>query len=86
MSTKSLHFFLFIIDPLERESVITSQLEEFINYNFTVTISTSIGPNAPGDTPSDVQITTNEAGKNIYLLKYLKLDIFPSYSSNCVSH
>ncbi len=37
-----------------------------MNYNFTVTVSTSIGPNVPEDTPTDIEITTIEAGTKIH--------------------
>ena len=47
---------------LERESLVIAGLEEAVDYNFTVTVHTIVGPNSPADTPPAVLATTDEAG------------------------
>ena len=54
-------FFLCVVD-LEREFLLILGLEEAVEYNFTVVMSTTEGPNSPTDTPPAVFDTTNEAG------------------------
>ena len=47
-----------------KEFIVISNLQEFITYNFTVTVSTIVGTNAPQATPTEVQITTDESGEH----------------------
>ena len=57
-----LYLSLSLPDPLEREYILVSNLEEFINYQFIVTVATAIGTNPEGDTPPPVQAKTMESG------------------------
>ena len=47
---------------LEEEYLVIVGLQEAVEYNFTVTVFTSEGPNLPADTPPAVLDITNEAG------------------------